>query len=196
MNTRSVWSHWAVRGGDMPGMPVRHTREKKLNHFFRHIPKNARILDVGCGDGWVGRYALAHGWIDVTGIDIVPPARALRHPFVLGDVNQWRELGLEPESYDVAVAFDVLEHGDFFAALRALLRPGGRLLVTTPLPHMDWLCEVLERIRLSRPRTAPRPHLTHFRDIPSYFIPMETTTRAGVSQWGVFRRTTSCSGRG
>lgn len=166
----------------------RYARRKKLDYFFGHIPKDARILEVGCADGWVGRYALGHGWADFVGIDIERPAVHPPHEFVHGDINEWHALGLEPESFDAIIAFEVIEHGDFFTALATLLRPGGKLLVTTPVPHRDRVCELLERIGLNQRRTSPHTHLIYLDDLPADFRKVEATTKAGLSQWGVFER--------
>ncbi|MFC6884339.1 MULTISPECIES: class I SAM-dependent methyltransferase [Actinomadura] len=172
----------------MTAVLSRYARRKKLDHFFAGIDKDARVLEVGCADGWVGQYAVAGGWQRFTGIDAVAPPAAPPHPFVLGDVRQWPRLGLEPGSYDVVVAFDVIEHGDLFDAMAALLRPGGRLMVTTPVPHLDWACRLLECLGLAERRTSPRTHLIYLRDLPEEFRPVETSVRGGLSQWGVFER--------
>ena len=104
-----------------------YARRKKIEYFFDDIPKDARILEVGSGEGWVGQYLKKHGWKNYLGIDIKPPAD------IVGDLREWRKLRLAPESYDVIVAFEVIEHVDLFQEMYDLLRPGGMLLVTTPV---------------------------------------------------------------
>src|SRR5690349_2018521 len=94
-------------------------RRKKIKNFFGDVPKDARILEVGSGDGWVGKYLKDSGWTNYTGIDIKPPAD------IVGDLRKWRELGLEPNSFDVIVAFEVIEHVVIFQDMYVLLRPGG-----------------------------------------------------------------------
>jgi len=162
-------------------------RRKKLEYFLGQVPKSARILEIGCADGWVGRYAVANGWRDYTGIDVLQPPAALPHAFVHGDVNRWRELGLEPGGYDAIVAFEVIEHGDFYDAIQALLRPGGLLLVTTPVPSMDWACKLLEGVGLNQRRSSPHTHLISLRRLPERLRPVRIQVKAGLSQWGVFR---------
>ncbi len=88
----------------MAGWLSRYAREKKLEFFFRDIPYDAAVLDVGCADGWVKRWVTEKGWTNVTGIDLVGPAD------IVGDVNDWQDLGLQPRSFDVIVAFEVVEH--------------------------------------------------------------------------------------
>ena len=158
-----------------------YARKKKIEYFFSDIAKNARILEVGSGDGWVGRYLREQGWDNYRGLDISPPAD------VVGDIRSWRELGLQSESFDVVIAFEVIEHVVIFQEIYDLLRPGGMLLVTTPVPHMDWACKVLERIGLNQKRTSPHDHLTYFKDLP-LFEPVDQRTVKLIGQWGKFRK--------
>jgi cyclopropane fatty-acyl-phospholipid synthase-like methyltransferase len=162
-------------------------RRRKLEYFLGQLPRTARILEIGCADGWVGRYAVANGWRDYTGIDVLTPPQPLPHAFVHGDVNDWQRLGLRPAGYDAVIAFEVIEHGDFFAAIQALLRPGGLLLVTTPVPRMDWACRFLEAVRLNQRRSSPHTHLIALRDLPAPLRPVQIQVKAGISQWGVFQ---------
>lgn len=156
-------------------------RAKKIRYFLDPLPKDARVLEVGCGDGWVGRHLREHGWECYCGLDIQPPAD------VVGDVRQWRRLGLRPQSFDVVVAFEVVEHIHCFQECFDLLVPGGLLLLTSPLPHRDWICKILEAIGLTQRRTSPHDHLIDFRTIP-LFEPVEILTVGPTAQWGKFRK--------
>jgi 2-polyprenyl-3-methyl-5-hydroxy-6-metoxy-1,4-benzoquinol methylase len=158
-----------------------YARRKKIEYFFGDIPKDAQILEVGCGAGWVGDYLKQHGWKSYLGIDVNPPAD------IVGDLRKWRELGLKPESYDVIVAFEVIEHVDLYQEMSDLLRPDGRLLVTTPVPHMDWACKMLEAVGLNQTRTSPHDHLIYFKDIP-HFKPVDTRIVKLIGQWGKFKK--------
>jgi 2-polyprenyl-3-methyl-5-hydroxy-6-metoxy-1,4-benzoquinol methylase len=153
-------------------------RKKKAAYFFRDLPANARVLEVGCGSGWVQGYLRQSG-ADYVGLDVVPPAD------VVGDVRDWRSLGLAPESFDAVVAFEVVEHVDCFRACHDLLKPGGRMLITTPLPHRDWVMKLLERAGLNQPRTSPHDHLVYLDRVP-LFAEKRVKVVAGLSQWGVF----------
>jgi 2-polyprenyl-3-methyl-5-hydroxy-6-metoxy-1,4-benzoquinol methylase len=105
-----------------------YARRRKLEWFFAAVPKDAVVLDVGCADGWVGRWLRSRGWTSVTGVDLEPPADHV------GDVRAWPELGLPARGFDVIVAFEVVEHGDLADALHDLLKPDGQLFATTPVP--------------------------------------------------------------
>jgi 2-polyprenyl-3-methyl-5-hydroxy-6-metoxy-1,4-benzoquinol methylase len=99
-----------------------------------------RILDAGCGSGWLIAQ-LAHDEAEAMGIDISQHAVELaeRHypsgTFIRHSVEElpWP---IEPDSQDVVVSFEVVEH---LLRPRALvegahqaLRPGGHLAISTP----------------------------------------------------------------
>ena len=97
-----------------------------------------RVLDVGCSSGYLAR-PLREAGARVVGIELDPAAaaeaRAVCEAVVVGDVESV-DLPFEPGSFDVVLCGDVVEHlrdpGAALARLRPFLRPGGRLVVTTP----------------------------------------------------------------
>ena len=159
-------------------------RRKKIRYFLDPIPRDARILEIGCGSKWVGDYLRANGWQHYTGMDLFPPAD------VVGDIKKWRELGLQPGSFDVIIAFEVIEHVDCFQECYDLLKPGGLLMLTSPVPHMDWAMKTLEMLGLNQKRTSAHSNLTYFSKIPQ-FEPVELKTKAGLAQWGILRKPTA-----
>ncbi len=162
-------------------------QRKKLEYFFSKIPKDARILEIGCADGWVGKWAVTHGWKNFTGIDVIDGGYTYPHEFIHGDINQWHKIGLKKESFDVIIAFEVIEHGDFYDAMHDLLKPGGKLYVTTPVPHMDWLCQTFEAFHLNQKRSSEHSHLIYLKDIPRFKL-TKRQVKALMSQWGELAR--------
>src|SRR5690242_10252340 len=98
------------------------SRRRKIRHFLDPIERDAHILEIGCGFGWVGEYLKGNGWQNYAGLDIVPPAD------IVGDIKNWRELGLAANSFDVILAFEVIEHVHSFEECFDLLKPGGKLM--------------------------------------------------------------------
>ena len=107
------------------------------------------VLDHGCGEGAFSAALAQHGARPV-GVDAAPRAvrRAReRHPDLdVRDVRLDRPLPLEDDSVDVAWLGETLEHlvdpvGEL-NEVRRVLKPGGRLLLTTP----DHPPELLERL--------------------------------------------------
>jgi SAM-dependent methyltransferase len=158
-----------------------YAQRQKIAYFLAELPKSARILEIGCGSRWVGDYLRANGWEHYVGADLVPPAD------IVGDIKAWRELGLEPASFDVVIAFEVIEHVDLVREAHDLLKPGGRLLLTSPVPHMDWAMKLLEWLGLNQRRTSPHSNLVYFERIP-LFEPVSLRRMATLSQWGVLRK--------
>lgn len=156
-------------------------QRKKIEYFLNPLPKGAAILEIGCGARWVGDHLRSAGYTGYVGNDLFPPAD------IVGDIRQWRDLGLKGESFDAIVAFEVVEHVDLFQEAYDLLKPGGRLLLTSPVPEMDWAMQLLEAVGLNQKRTSPHDHLIDFRTIP-LFEAISIRRVAGLSQWGIFRK--------
>jgi SAM-dependent methyltransferase len=99
----------------------------------RHFDPGARILDLGCGTGW-----MADHFPDYTGMDGSPDAVAIAQErgrnVILGNVDE--PLPFPEASFGAVVIKDVLEHINDPVTLvtraRALLRPGGVLYASAP----------------------------------------------------------------
>ncbi len=159
----------------------KYARKKKIDYFLKDIPPQSKILEVGCADGWVSNYFREEANKHYIGMDVFAPAD------IIGNILDWKNLGIERESFDVIVAFEVIEHVDCFREFFDLLKPGGLLMLTSPVPHMDWLCKLLEVIGLNQKRTSEHSHLIYFKDIP-FFETLEIKTVGLMAQWGKFRK--------
>lgn len=154
-------------------------QKKRLKFFKQELESPGRILEVGSGSGWV-KHALENiGSSEYTGIDLFPPAD------IVGDINNWCKLGLEAESFDTIIAFEVVEHVDCFKACYDLLKPGGKMLITTPVPETDWILKITESLGLNQKRTSPHDHLVHLKNV-KYFSDKRIKIILGLGQWAVF----------
>ena len=134
------------------------SRRRKLALLLRHLPPGASVLEVGSGSGWFSEGLRRRGHPVMT-LDIQGPAD------LVGDVNAWRDLGLGPGSFDAVVGLELIEHVDCLAAMRALCRPGGLIMLSSPHPRWDWVMKILEALRLTQRRTSPHDNLTDFAAI-------------------------------
>ncbi|HKX46529.1 MAG TPA: class I SAM-dependent methyltransferase [Planctomycetota bacterium] len=113
------------------------TYKKRLAVVRRHFARPGRVLDVGCAAGYFLEVMRDEGW-EVTGLE---PSDAIR-PHAVARLGADRVRGdlledapFAPGSFDLVTFWDVIEHvPDVVGTLRrarALLAPGGRLLLET-----------------------------------------------------------------
>ena len=106
-------------------------------------PRNARILEIGCGTGH--NLAMLAGFGQVDGLELDDEARALSEKRLGRKVmrSPLPELGEVPDrQYDLIGAFDVIEHIDddsaALASIAAKLKPAGKFVMTVPAHQWMW----------------------------------------------------------
>ncbi len=111
---------------------------KELGEFARLLPENAKVLDVGCGDGVPVAQFLVELGFDVTGIDFSEKMLKLacksvpRAKFVLRDMT---ELDIDSDSFEGLVAFYSIihvpreKHFPLFQSFHRILKPDGVMLI-------------------------------------------------------------------
>jgi 2-polyprenyl-6-hydroxyphenyl methylase/3-demethylubiquinone-9 3-methyltransferase len=131
---------WDVNG---ESRPLHDLNPARLNYIAGRVNlKSARVLDVGCGGGILSE-ALARAGANVIGIDLAPRVLdvARLHLHESGQHVDYREISVEalaaemPGVFDAVTCMEMLEHvpdpGSVIAACATLLRPGGRLFLST-----------------------------------------------------------------
>jgi cyclopropane fatty-acyl-phospholipid synthase-like methyltransferase len=99
------------------------------------LEPSSRILDCGAGTGaWISRL-LSAGLRDVTALGLDREDYQGAAPFVTADLNEPFAHKLTGP-YDLITAIEVIEHlesaAHFLRECRSLLKPDGRLVLTTP----------------------------------------------------------------
>ena len=103
-----------------------------------------RVLDAGCGDGYLARFLAARG-ARVTGIDISPRLiEAARRLDPAGQISYLAADLSQPQpalagSFDAVASYlvlnDVADYRGFAATLGVVLKPGGRLVLALNNPY-------------------------------------------------------------
>ncbi len=131
----------AVRNGEIEGRRAV-TDEAIVNAVLALKPD--RVLDLGCGEGWLCR-ALATAGIKAVGVDAVPELIAAAQRSGGGEFHVigyeelaglWSDIG----SFPLAVCnFSLFDENlaPLLSCLKGCLRPHGRLLVQTLHPRAD-----------------------------------------------------------
>jgi SAM-dependent methyltransferase len=141
-------------GGNMEATEIYRTVEVEDRHWWyrerrailarelHHLGKPGRALDIGAAGGGNTRVLVQHGW-DALVADYSETAVELARARGLQAIHADAcDLPLPDESFDLVLAFDVLEHiEDDGAAVRELtrvLKPGGTALITVPCDMALW----------------------------------------------------------
>ena len=126
---------------------------------MKYLRPNSSILEVGAGSGWFAQRLSDKGH-NVIMLDIVNPRAD-----IIGDINQWRKLGIKKESFDAVIALEVIEHVDCLSALSSVCRIDGLIMLSSPHPNWDWAMKILEALHLNQKRITPHINLTDFKKI-------------------------------
>lgn len=110
---------------------------------FGGLPRDARILEIGCGTGHNLPMLASFGEVDAIEIDESAgkfAAERLGKPIGTSPLPELA--GVETGKYDLVAVLDVIEHvEDDVAALRSIaqrLKPGGKILITVPAHQWMW----------------------------------------------------------
>jgi SAM-dependent methyltransferase len=96
----------------------------------------SHVIDIGCATGAALAFLGDRGW-QTTGVEISPSAEYARNERGLEVFSlSLEECQFPDESFDLALASHLLEHlnepGRFISEVWRILRPGSRLMLTTP----------------------------------------------------------------
>lgn len=110
---------------------------------YGNVPTGARILEIGCGTGHNLPMLAAFGAVDA--IEIDPAARAIASERLgkpVGAAPLPELPGVARGAYDLVAVLDVVEHIEddvaALAAMKALLKPGGKILIAVPAHQWMW----------------------------------------------------------
>lgn len=113
--------------------------EIRINKVLRFIGKNKKVLDLGCGDGYIME-KIKTGKNTVIGIDVVDYTinLARKKGFKVYNLSlnaeNWNEKILE--KFDTVFAGEIIEHifdtDIFLQNIYKILKPKGQLVLTTP----------------------------------------------------------------
>lgn len=107
------------------------------------LPAEAQLLEIGCGTG--GNLAMLARFGRLSAMEYDPVAREIAQAQQVCAVQAGglpEPVPFDEGRFDLICLLDVLEHirddGPALARIRRLLKPGGRLLVTTPAYRWLW----------------------------------------------------------
>ncbi len=167
-----------------------------------YILPGASVLDIGSADGALFREI--PGLKDSVGIDLeLDYANLPNLPHVTFYQGPFPETLPSPRTFDAITMLATLEHipPDCLAPLAKAcaehLRPGGHLIISVPSPNVDYILEVLEKLRVIHGMATEQHHGFDVAETPGIFTPMNLELivhkrfQLGLNNLFVFRRNVS-----
>ncbi|MGH1561548.1 class I SAM-dependent methyltransferase [Mumia sp. DW29H23] len=212
---RRAWNDWNAASREVTVGQSQLEQAGVIEAWIAREPgplEGRRLLDVGCGAGWLTDRLRAYG--EVVGIDLADEVVARtreRLPDVTLIAGDFLQVDLPDESFDVIVSCEVLSHvadqRAFVDRCHRLLKPGGFLMIATQnrpiyerhaghFPNPGWHRRWLDRHEL-RSLIASRLDVVELRSItPKFFsgplriVNSERLERVvrRVGLWPVLRR--------
>ncbi len=120
---------------------TKHDERRVKEYIISFVPNDADlILDVGCGSSWAAKYFIPKGKRVISfDLSMTNPKRAKtetpgeHHYGLTGDAFN---LPIKTNSVDCIIASEIIEHvikpDKFVKELFKVLKPGGKLIITTP----------------------------------------------------------------
>ncbi|MDP3673079.1 MAG: methyltransferase domain-containing protein [Telluria sp.] len=125
--------------GDVPRAAFARWATARYLPFLSHLPRNAAVLELGCGPGRLLRFLKDQGFTQVTGVDVSAQQTAIAESqglaVVTSDIRRY--LAGHAAAFDAIILIDVVEHFTkpellaIFRLIHGSLRPGGLVLYQT-----------------------------------------------------------------
>jgi 2-polyprenyl-3-methyl-5-hydroxy-6-metoxy-1,4-benzoquinol methylase len=134
---RQAWNRWNESTREVKLGRVSELQSAAILRWMTALARaDLRIIDVGCGTGWMSERLAPFGHVTATDLaDEVLQRARVRAPHVEFISGDFMQLPFERDSFDVAVSLEVLSHvadqPAFIRRIADLLKPGGHLMLAT-----------------------------------------------------------------
>ncbi len=131
---------WDSAAEKIDSDPMRLVRYAMAMRYLKSLPKNAAIIDIGCGEGGGLRFFQDHGYSNLYGIE-VSPERISRTLFRSENLKirhvspENSEIPFHDGSFDAAISMGVIEHTKdplaFIKELARVTKPFANVVVSS-----------------------------------------------------------------
>jgi 2-polyprenyl-3-methyl-5-hydroxy-6-metoxy-1,4-benzoquinol methylase len=147
MNWKGIYQKYSSLSGKelIVGIKDWEQRLKILFSWIKHMPRNSKILDCGCGIGIAGVALQENGFKNIIGIDIDEKNVNIAKKFYKVYRMDLEKIEFKSKIFDVILALNVIEHlnhpGKFVNSIKKILKSSGYLIFS--LPNEIWFRKVL-----------------------------------------------------
>jgi 2-polyprenyl-3-methyl-5-hydroxy-6-metoxy-1,4-benzoquinol methylase len=133
---KQFWDHWVGQSFEFEKNPDNARRKIYVLNEVKKQESNLKILDIGCGSGWLSRELAKYG--EVTATDLASKAMELlqgRFPGIQWIGGDFLSIELPANHYHLVTCLETIAHVPdqkaFAERIAQVTRPGGTLLLTT-----------------------------------------------------------------
>lgn len=134
---RDAWEKWNAETREQRLGEISEDQRDRVVGWLKTLNRpELRIIDVGCGAGWLCPELQRFGTVTATDLSASVLSRAqARMPDVSFVAGDFMNLQFDNKGFDVVVSLEMLAHvadqSAFIAKIARLLRPGGMLILAT-----------------------------------------------------------------
>jgi 2-polyprenyl-3-methyl-5-hydroxy-6-metoxy-1,4-benzoquinol methylase len=188
---KRFWDNWIAESTAWEQNPDNARRAEIVLDVAR-ARRHAKILEIGCGSGWLALQLAEFGQVTAVdiGIETIERLKAL-HPLVTWIGGDFLSLDLPPQSFDLIVSMETISHvadqEAFADKIASLAAPGCDLVLTTQNPLVWSRVSSLKPPRPGQLRNWPTRERLLALFGPHFALEPLRTCAAGKGDLGFFR---------
>lgn len=166
------------------GFIANYCDNKRFEKILPHISKQMKILDLGCGDGWLTNRLNS---LDFNCIGVDTDVKN-NTKFYKGTADK---IPFSDKFFDCIIMIEVIEHIEptCYDEINRILKDDGLIILSTILPKSDKLVHFLSKIGVVAPYVTPHINLVKIETLPWLLI--KKSTILVIDQFGVFKKSST-----
>jgi len=158
-------------------------RKKRIRKIIPYLSKEMKILDLGCGDGWLTNY-LVEQKFDCVGLDI---NQETRNRFYKGNANN---IPFPDNSFNCIIMIEVIEHisPSCYLEINRVLKDKGLFILTTISPKSESFIRLMAKLRIVNSYVTPHINLIYNIEKLPFGKLIESSKILLLDQFAVFEK--------
>jgi len=151
-------------------------RKKRLKMILSELEKDWKIIDIGCGDGWLVKELIQRGF-DCVGVDKI---------FTNQDIC---DNNFSNNEFDCSLLIEVIEHIPSICIPEIERITSKKIIVSTISPLFDKILDFGIKLKLCDFKHTPHIKCYYLENVPFYHFKLKKSIKYFiVDQFGVYKR--------